>query len=45
MTEAVLRKAKPQNIIQPQIEVGDLNLWYGEKQALQNISVRIPKTE
>ena len=37
MTEAV------QNVSQSQIEVEDLNLWYGEKQALKNISMQIPK--
>ncbi|WP_292390406.1 phosphate ABC transporter ATP-binding protein, partial [Methanosarcina sp. UBA5] len=37
MTEAV------QNVAQPQISVENLNLWYGEKQALNNISMRIPK--
>jgi phosphate transport system ATP-binding protein len=37
MTEAV------QNVVQPQIKVENLNLWYGEKQALKNISMHIPK--
>jgi phosphate transport system ATP-binding protein len=37
MTEAV------QNVSQPQINVENLNLWYGEKQALKNISMQIPK--
>jgi len=37
MTEAV------QNVSQPQIEVEKLNLWYGEKQALKNVSMQIPK--
>jgi len=37
MTEAV------QNVAQPQIEVENLNLWYGEKQALKDISMHIPK--
>lgn len=37
MTEPV------QNVVQPQIEVENLNLWYGEKQALKNISMHIPK--
>jgi len=37
MTEAI------QNVVQPQIEVENLNLWYGEKQALNNISMLIPK--
>jgi phosphate transport system ATP-binding protein len=36
MTEAI------QNVANPQIEVKDLNLWYGEKQALKNISMQIP---
>ncbi|WP_440945656.1 phosphate ABC transporter ATP-binding protein PstB [Methanosarcina sp. T3] len=31
------------NVAQPQIEVENLNLWYGEKQALKNISMQIPK--
>ncbi len=37
MTEAV------QNVSQPQIQVENLNLWYGEKQALKNVSMQIPK--
>ncbi|KKG14558.1 phosphate ABC transporter ATP-binding protein [Methanosarcina sp. 2.H.T.1A.6] len=37
MTEAV------QNVALPQIKVENLNLWYGEKQALNNISMHIPK--
>jgi phosphate transport system ATP-binding protein len=37
MTKAV------QNVSQPQIDVKNLNLWYGEKQALKNISMQIPK--
>lgn len=37
MTEAV------QNVSKPQIEVENLNLWYGEKQALKNISMQIPR--
>ena len=37
MTEIV------QNVAQPQIEVENLNLWYGEKQALKNISMHIPR--
>ncbi len=37
MTEAV------QNVAHPQIEVENLNLWYGEKQALKDISMHIPK--
>ncbi len=37
MTEAV------QNIAKPQIKVENLNLWYGKKQALKNISMHIPK--
>ena len=37
MTEAV------QNVSQPQIQVENLNLWYGEKQALKNVSMHIPK--
>ncbi len=37
MTEAI------QNVANPQIEVKDLNLWYGDKQALKNVSIQIPK--
>ena len=37
MTEVV------QNVAQPHIIVENLNLWYGEKQALRNISMRVPK--
>ncbi|AKB19367.1 MULTISPECIES: phosphate ABC transporter ATP-binding protein PstB [unclassified Methanosarcina] len=37
MTEAV------QNVARSQIEVENLNLWYGDKQALKNISMHIPK--
>lgn len=37
MTEAV------QNVAQSQIEVENLNLWYGEKQALKNLYMHIPK--
>jgi phosphate transport system ATP-binding protein len=37
MTEAV------QNVYQPQINVENLNLWYGEKQALKNVSIQIPR--
>ncbi|AKB13001.1 MAG TPA: phosphate ABC transporter ATP-binding protein PstB [Methanosarcina thermophila] len=37
MTEAV------QNISQPQIEAENLSLWYGEKQVLKNISIKIPR--
>jgi len=37
MTEVV------QNVAQPHIIVENLNLWYGEKQALKNISMRVPK--
>ncbi len=36
MTEAI------QNVANSLIEVEDLNLWYGDKQALKNISMRIP---
>lgn len=32
-----------QNVSQVQIKVDNLNLWYGEKQALKNISMQIPK--
>lgn len=37
MTEAV------QNISQPPIEAENLSLWYGEKQVLKNISIKIPR--
>lgn len=37
MTEVV------QNVAQPHIIVENLNLWYGEKQALKNISMQIPR--
>lgn len=32
-----------QNVSQPQIKVENLNLWYGEKQALKNISMQISR--
>lgn len=32
-----------QNVAQPHIIVENLNLWYGEKQALKNISMQIPR--
>jgi len=34
---------QPQNISQPHIEIENLNLWYGGKQALKNISMQITK--
>lgn len=37
MTEGI------QNVSQPQIKIENLNLWYGEKQALMNVSMQIPK--
>lgn len=37
MTEGI------QNVSQPQIKIENLNLWYGEKQALNNVSMQIPK--
>jgi phosphate transport system ATP-binding protein len=37
MTEAT------QYVAQPQIKVENLNLWYGEKQALNDISMRVPR--
>ena len=37
MTEVI------QNVAQPHIIVENLNLWYGEKQALKNISMRVPQ--
>ncbi|MCC4769969.1 phosphate ABC transporter ATP-binding protein [Methanosarcina sp. DH2] len=42
MTEVVQNIAQPR-VAQPHITVGNLNLWYGEKQALKNISMHIPK--
>ena len=41
MIEVVQNATLPQ--FEPQIEVKDLNLWYGDKQALKNISIDIPK--
>ena len=43
MTETALNLAQPQNMAKPHIEVENLNLWYGEKQALKNISMQIPQ--
>lgn len=43
MTDTALNLAQPQNIAKPHIKVENLNLWYGEKQALKNISMQIPK--
>jgi phosphate transport system ATP-binding protein len=43
MTEAFLKVAQPQNRSQSYIEIENLNLWYGEKQALKNISIKISK--
>ncbi|AKB82279.1 Phosphate transport ATP-binding protein PstB [Methanosarcina barkeri 3] len=37
MTEGI------QNVSKPQIKVENLNLWYGEKQALKNVSMHIPR--
>ena len=37
MTETV------QNVAQPHIVVENLNLWYGEKQALKSISLQVPR--
>ena len=37
MTEGI------QNVSQPQIKIENLNLWYGEKQALKNVSMQIPR--
>ncbi|AKB79822.1 Phosphate transport ATP-binding protein PstB [Methanosarcina horonobensis HB-1 = JCM 15518] len=42
MTEVVQNVAQP-NIAQPHIIVKNLDLWYGEKQALKNISMQIPR--
>jgi len=44
MTETLLNvSTQPQNISQPHIKIENLNLWYGEKQALKNISMQISK--
>ena len=43
MTEAFLKVAQPQNRSQSHIEIENLNLWYGEKQALKNITMQITK--
>jgi phosphate transport system ATP-binding protein len=44
MTETLLNvSTQPQNIFQPHIKIENLNLWYGEKQALKNISMQITK--
>ena len=44
MTETLLNvSTHSQDISQPHIEIENLNLWYGEKQALKNISMRIAK--
>src|SRR5208283_2411249 len=44
MIEALLNvSTHSQDISQPHIEIENLNLWYGEKQALKNISMRIAK--
>ena len=44
MTETLLNiSTKPQNISQSHIIIENLNLWYGEKQALKNISMQITK--
>ena len=42
MTEVVQNVAQSQ-ITQPHIIVENVNLWYGEKQALKNISMKIPR--
>jgi phosphate transport system ATP-binding protein len=42
MTEVIQNVANP-HTTQPHIIVENLNLWYGEKQALKNISLQIPK--
>ncbi len=43
MTKAFLKVAQPQNRSQPTIKIENLNLWYREKQALYNVSIRISK--
>ena len=43
MTEILLNVLTPPQNIPPYIEIENLNLWYGEKQALKNISMQITK--
>ena len=44
MTENLLNvSTQPQNRSQLHIEIENLNLWYGGKQALKNISMQIQK--
>src|SRR5208337_2092841 len=44
MTETLLNvSTQPQNRSQSNIEIENLNLWYGKKQALKNISIQITK--
>lgn len=42
MTETAMKLSQPHNLAKPHIEVENLNLWYGEKQALISISMQIP---
>jgi phosphate transport system ATP-binding protein len=43
MANTVQNVAQLQNMSQSHIKAENLNLWYGEKQALKNISMGIPK--
>jgi phosphate transport system ATP-binding protein len=43
MAKNALVTAQLQNKAQPHIKAENINLWYGEKQALKNISMSIPK--
>jgi phosphate transport system ATP-binding protein len=43
MAKNALVTAQLQNKAQPHIKAENINLWYGEKQALHNISMSIPK--
>ncbi|MEM9293624.1 MAG: phosphate ABC transporter ATP-binding protein PstB [Acidobacteriota bacterium] len=44
-TEETIRKALDPGIENPVLEVQDLSLWYGEKKALQEISLKIPERQ
>lgn len=43
MSNNILNTAQIQQKARPHIKAEDLNLWYGEKQALKQISMHIPK--
>jgi len=44
-SEAVKRQATQSAIEQPILDIEHLSLWYGEKQALKDISLRIPEKQ